>query len=264
MSIQQKNTLIFESIQEWRVHRKSLSVGKIGLVATMGNLHAGHVSLMQKSVAENDFTVLTIFVNPTQFDRAEDLENYPRTLEQDIDKAKNAGVDFILIPKAAEIYHDDFHYRVTENQLSLMMEGQYRPGHFCGVLTVVLKFFMIVKPHRAYFGEKDYQQYKLIEGMAAAFFLDIEVIGVPIKRAETGLALSSRNNRLSAAGLRKAAIFSKLLSSNMDPSQIQEQLIAEGFKVDYITEYQNRRYGAVWLENIRLIDNVSLHRHPAT
>ena len=254
MSTQKKNTVIVESLSDWSMHRKNIS-GSIGLVTTMGNLHDGHMSLLKHSLADNEVTVLTIYVNPKQFNEEFDFQNYPNTQAGDIKKATELGVDFIILPKTTMMYPDDFHYKVSEDHLSAMLEGEHRLGHFEAVLTAVLKFFMLVKPNCAYFGEKDYQQLKLIEGMVAAFFLDIKIVAVKTIRSEKGLALSSRNTRLSAAGLQKAELFPKILTSPQSCDEIKKELIHLGFKVDYIREHAGRRLGAVWVEGIRLIDN---------
>ena len=244
----------------WRELRASdeLKNKTIGFVPTMGNLHAGHASLLSRSVAENDVTILSIFVNPTQFNRPEDLTNYPRTPDQDIQLAGQVDVDIVLMPTDEDLYPDHYRYKVSENQLSTMMEGAYRPGHFEGMLTVVLKFLLLVKPTHAYFGEKDYQQLQLIKGMVSAFFLDVKIIPCKTVRNDQGLALSSRNSRLTHQQLKFAEKFSELLRSNQTCKVIQRKLTETGFKVDYITEYQGRRFGAVFVGNIRLIDNIEM------
>jgi pantoate--beta-alanine ligase len=251
-------TQIIDTISAWKHIRQTtiFSNKTLGLVPTMGNLHAGHESLLARSVQENTLTILTLFVNPTQFDNADDLKHYPRTLAADIALAEKIGVDFILIPKEEALYADGYKYRVSENRLSLQWCGKHRPGHFDGVLTIVLKLLNLIKPQRAYFGEKDFQQLQLVKSMVEAFFIDTQIIECPIVRDEHGLALSSRNRRLTKAQYEKALIFPKLLSSNNSCAVIAEKLEFLGFRVDYIEEYQGRRLGAVWVDNIRLIDNV--------
>ena len=147
---------------------------QIGFVPTMGNLHQGHLSLLERCCTENDISVLSIFINPTQFNNKNDYTNYPQTLEQDLALAEKAKVDYILMPTYSELYPDDFAYQVSETKISQELEGKFRPGHFTGMLTVVLKLLLLVKAHRAYFGEKDYQQLQLIRGMAKSFFLETE------------------------------------------------------------------------------------------
>ncbi len=253
-------TRVFKSIKEWSEFRMSeeLKNNSIGFVPTMGALHAGHVSLFTRSVTENDKTVVSIFVNPTQFNDPDDLKNYPRTFETDLAKLENAGVDYLIYPGYNELYNDNFNYEVNEKQLSTKFCGAHRPGHFTGVLTVVMKLLNIARAKRAYFGEKDYQQYNLIEGMADAFFMDTEIIACPIVREEDGLAMSSRNTLLSNGQHKLAPKFFEHLSSSESINEIKVNLEKDGFKVDYIEELNNRRLGAVYLGKVRLIDNVEL------
>ena len=250
---------IFKSLADWRHYRKSIDPTKtIGFVPTMGNLHAGHASLLQNSIAENDITFLSIYINPKQFNNPEDLEKYPRTEKEDFALAESLGVNAILFPSYDEIYSDDYNYQVLEKSLSKIMEGTHRPGHFDGVLTIVLKLLNLAQAHRAYFGEKDYQQFQLIKGMCDAFFIDTEIIPCPTIRNDQGLALSSRNSRLTPNGLQKATQFAKQLQSPQSIENIVSNLESQGFQVDYIQDHNSRRYGAVFLENIRLIDNIPL------
>ena len=172
---------VFRSVEEWREFRRSLN-GTVGFVPTMGALHDGHGSLMRAARAENDFVVLSVYVNPTQFNDPKDLEKYPQTLDSDVALATRAGVDFVIAPTYAQMYPDGYHYRVTENELSRELCGAHRPGHFDGVLTVVMKLLNFVSPTRAYFGEKDYQQLTLIRGMVAAFFMPFEIVACPTVR----------------------------------------------------------------------------------
>lgn len=251
---------IVTNIDKWQeLCRQFQSENKsIGFVATMGNLHHGHASLLQRSLAENDITVLSIFVNPTQFNDPKDLAKYPRTFDQDCELAKSLGVDVVFAPDPKAMYPDDYHYQVHENDYSKILDGEFRPGHFTGMLTVVLKLLLLIKPKRAYFGEKDYQQLQLIRGMATAFFLDLEIVACETKRNASGLALSSRNNLLTPQQLEQASLFPELLNTDKTPAQITQALIAAGFKVEYIVDHADRRFGAVILENVRLIDNIQL------
>lgn len=161
---------VFHDLHEWISVREDLSPHmSIGFVPTMGNLHAGHRSLVTFSKQENDYTIASIFINPTQFNQPEDFTNYPRTLAADLELLEQAGVDFCILPSEQAMYADSYRYQLQETQLCQRMEGKQRPGHFNGVLTVVMKLLNLARPHRAYFGEKDYQQYLLIRDMVAAF-----------------------------------------------------------------------------------------------
>lgn len=230
----------------------------VGFVPTMGALHSGHFSLIARSQKECQKTVVSIFVNPTQFNNAQDLEKYPRPIDQDLELLKAAGVDAVLLPQADEIYADDYSFELREKKSSQVLCGPTRPGHFEGVLTVVMKLFGIVGPRRAYFGEKDFQQLRLIQEMAQAFFLDTEVIGCPTLRESDGLAMSSRNLLLSPADREKAPLIYKLLKSSARPAEIAAALTQAGFKVDYVEEHWGRRFAAAFLGSVRLIDNVEL------
>ena len=253
-------TRVFKSIKVWSEFRMSdeLRGKSIGFVPTMGALHAGHVSLFTRSVSENDKTVVSIFINPTQFNDPDDLKYYPRTFETDLAKLDKAGVDYLIYPDYNELYNDDFKYEVNEKQLSTKLCGAHRQGHFTGVLTVVMKLLNIARAHRAYFGEKDYQQFHLIKGMAEAFFMDTEIIPCPIIREPDGLAMSSRNTLLSIEERKLAPNFFEHLSSSESINEIKSNLEKDGFKVDYVEELDNRRLGAVYLGKVRLIDNVEL------
>lgn len=250
---------VFNRVSDWQAARAApdFAHSKVGFVPTMGALHAGHRALLERARAENDRVVLSIFVNPTQFNDPADLTRYPRTLEADLALSEGL-VDYVLAPPAADIYPDNYHYRVTENDLSLRWEGAHRPGHFDGVLTVVLKLLNLVQAHRAYFGEKDWQQLQLVRGMAQALFLPTEIVACRTERAADGLALSSRNARLSPAGRAQAAAFPKILRESPTANAAVPLLQAAGFGVDYVADNDNIRLGAVRLEGIRLIDNVRL------
>lgn len=248
---------IFHDLNEWIRFRKTLSSElTLGFAPTMGNLHAGHASLFLASQQENSHTVASLFVNPTQFNQADDFKNYPRTLEADLEIMKNCGVDFCILPDEKSMYADQYKYQVLEKHLCQLMEGKHRPGHFNGVLTVVMKLFNLVKPQRAYFGEKDYQQYLLIEGMAKAFFMDIEIKACPTIRETSGLAFSSRNNRLNKEQKALAEEFATLFQQkDLTCEQIVAQLTAKEITVEYVEEHQGRRFAAVRIGEIRLIDN---------
>lgn len=251
---------IIRSAQEWKniITSKDFEGKKLGFVPTMGALHNGHASLVERSVRENDFTIVSIFVNPTQFDDPKDLRDYPRTFEDDLKLLRELKVDFLFYPDYSTIYNDGFRYKISESELSKTLCGKFRPGHFNGVLTVVMKLLNIVKPNRAYFGEKDYQQYLLISGMCKAFFLDVEIVPCPTVREREGLALSSRNALLTEEEKSFALNFPKLLESKKSSETIKKELEELGFRVDYIEEIGSRRFGAVHVGKVRLIDNVEI------
>jgi pantoate--beta-alanine ligase len=249
---------LFHTIHEWMEFRRTLNPShSIGFAPTMGNLHLGHMSLFHQSKQENDYTVTSLFINPTQFNNPEDFTNYPRTLDEDLDKLREAGVDFCLLPNFEEIYPDNYTYQVEEHSHSLLLEGAQRPGHFTGVLTIVMKLLQLVKPTRAYFGEKDHQQYTLIKGMADAFFMNIEIIACPTIRNPNGLAHSSRNNRLTPLDLNKAERFAQIFHQETTIDSIEAQLHSEEIQIEYLEELNNRLYIAVTIGGIRLIDNRS-------
>ena len=249
---------ILNKAAEWKDYISGAAGKTVGFVPTLGAIHDAHLSLIKKSLGENDLTVVSIYLNPTQFNDKSDLDNYPKTWDEDIRKLEETGTDILLAPDYAEMYPDDYKYKVTESELSGKLCGASRPGHFEGVLTVVLKLFGIVGKCRAYFGEKDYQQLMLIKGMAEAFFLPVEIIPCPIVRENDGLAMSSRNLRLSPEGRQKAPLFYRHLSSGKSLSEIGKLLEDDGFIVDYLEDFSGRRFGAVFLEEVRLIDNVRI------
>lgn len=253
-------TKIYKDIVSWQNLTESSAYKnkKIGFVPTMGALHQGHATLFGKSKSENQITVASIFVNPTQFNNASDLREYPNKIEEDLELLNKLEVDFCLLPSVEQMYPDNYQFSLEEKNFSKILCGKFRPGHFSGVLTVVLKLFNLVKPTNAYFGEKDYQQFLLIKEMVSALFLPINVVGCPTVREVDGLAMSSRNLRLSEAQRKKATIFAGELKSKKSCSEIMESLEKNGFKVDYIEEIFGRRFGAATIGEVRLIDNVSL------
>jgi pantoate--beta-alanine ligase len=252
--------IVITEISEWRILRSSNSFidKKIGFVPTMGSLHDGHLSLIKKCIDENDISIVSIFLNPTQFNNKSDLENYPSNIGHDIQLLSEFNVDYILAPEIHSMYPDHYKYKIIETDFSHKLCGSSRPGHFDGVLTVVMKLLNLTRPDNAYFGEKDYQQYILIKKMVQSFFIDIEIVACPIIRSEDGLAHSSRNVQLSEEERKIAPEFSKLLQSNLPIDNIRLQLMKKGFRVDYIKEIDGRRYGAVFLGKVRLIDNYKI------
>lgn len=248
-------TTLIRSIAEWQDLRRTLG-DDLGLVPTMGNLHEGHLSLLQRSREETAVSVLSIFVNPTQFNNGDDYVHYPRTLEQDLLLAEKAKVDYVFAPVSQDMYPDGYVYQVTEVELSEQLEGVFRPGHFTGMLTIVLKLLMLARARRAYFGEKDYQQVELVRGLTQAFFLETEIVTCPTIRNEFGLPHSSRNRRLTPEQYQKAQDFPALFHSALSCEEIKKQLMEKGFAVDYVEEYHGRRFAAVKLGEVRLIDNI--------
>jgi len=258
---------------------------RVALVPTMGNLHDGHMTLVEEAKTRADVVIVSIFVNPMQFDRAEDLANYPRTLQEDCEKLNKRKVDYVFAPAVAEIYPQgtESHTFVDVPGLSTMLEGASRPGHFRGVSTIVSKLFNLIQPDIACFGEKDFQQLALLRKMVADMGYDIEIVGVPIIRAKDGLALSSRNGYLTAdqrkiaPGLYKvlSSVADKLKAGERDQDEIitlaEQALNEKGFRADDIqirdadtllelTENSKRAVilMAAWLGKARLIDNQSV------
>ncbi|WP_338375899.1 pantoate--beta-alanine ligase [uncultured Flavobacterium sp.] len=259
----------------------------IGFIPTMGALHQGHLSLIKKSSAENQFNVISIFVNPTQFNNASDLEKYPRTLERDIEKIKTVCPDCIVFaPSVEDIYEGktnstSFNYDGIEHE----MEGKHRPGHFDGVGTIVKKLFEIVQPTNAYFGEKDFQQLQIVKKLVANNNIKVNIVGCPIFREKNGLAMSSRNERLSkidreeASVIYKTLVTAKKMFGTKSAKEVTKWVESSFEKNKKITlEYfeiaeettlktclrksKNKKYRAfiaVFIDNIRLIDNISLN-----
>ena len=244
-NLHHKTMKTVQTVSEWRALLTGYrAAGKsIGVVPTLGAWHAGHVSLCKVARRDCDVVVATLFVNPTQFDEAQDFENYPRTEEADRRMMEAAGVDMVFMPSVEEMYPGGTSYSVQEAELSSELCGAHRPGHFTGVLTVVMKLLQIVGADRAYFGEKDYQQLQLIRGMVAAFFLQTEIVPCPTIREPDGLAMSSRNVRLSSEERALAPQFHAILKSAPDAALAEQQLRALGFVVDYIEDKPDRRYG---------------------
>ncbi|MEA3306787.1 MAG: pantoate--beta-alanine ligase [Elusimicrobiota bacterium] len=252
--------LIIKKVTDWKSLRSSslLRNQKLGFVPTMGALHPGHLSLIKKSKKENQKTVVSIFINPTQFNDKKDLKKYPRTLNDDIKKLRTEKVDFLFQPDAKEIYSDKFNYKVSENNISRIMCGAFRPGHFDGVLTVVMKLLNIIEAENAYFGEKDYQQYRLVKDMAKAFFLKTKIIPLKIIREKDGLAMSSRNRLLKPSERQIAPKLNEFLNSKKSSKQIMKLINSAGFKTEYIKEIWKRRFISAKLGKVRLIDNVKI------
>jgi pantoate--beta-alanine ligase len=232
--------------------------GALALVPTMGALHQGHRTLVRTAVASGAATVASIFVNPLQFAPNEDLSRYPRDEAGDLEALRAEGCALAWLPDVATMYPAGEATAITVGGPAERWEGDARPGHFRGVATVCAKLFGQVRPDRAYFGEKDWQQLQLVRGMAAALFLPVEIIPCPTVRDADGLALSSRNRRLSPAARKRAAAFPRILRESPAPSEAARALGGAGFGVDYVEDHDGVRLGAVRLEDVRLIDNVRL------
>lgn len=252
--------MVINTVQDYRNWKSKNDADFLGFVPTMGNLHDGHAALAKKSVKENKSTVVSIFVNPTQFNNANDFENYPKTLEQDVKLLKSLGVDVLFTPSAKEMYPNGFAHKISRNSETRILCDAFRPGHFDGVLTVVAKLFNIVQPSRAYFGEKDYQQLQYIKEMASDLFVPVEIVPCPTVREKTGLAMSSRNNRLSEDAKQKAALVYDLISKSehINAKQLSDILKARGMELEYCEDHWGRRFVAFWVEGVRLIDNVAV------
>ena len=259
---------------------------KISLVPTMGNLHEGHLSLIKYAQNISDYTVVSIFVNPTQFVAGEDFDEYPRTLDSDIESISKLNVDLVFMPDTEEIYpvNDQASIEVPVSELESIHCGKYRPGHFRGVATVVSKLFDMVKPDIAIFGEKDYQQLLIIRSLVKSLFLPIEIIGLPTVREKSGLAMSSRNNYLSQSDRQRAPMLHECIKTTIksikngaiDYVYLEKEakffLEKAGFKIDYysICDLNTLRppinenlviLAAVWLGETRLIDNARVHTY---
>ncbi len=251
---------VVTTVAAWRSLRAAhRTAGRsVGFVPTMGGLHAGHASLCHAARRENAVVLASVFVNPTQFDEARDFQTYPRTLDADLALLAAAGTDFVFAPSVAEMYPGGTAYTVNEADFSRELCGAHRPGHFSGMLTVVLKLLQIADAERAYFGEKDWQQLALVRGLAQAFFLPTAIVGCPTIREADGLALSSRNTRLTSAERTLAPQFHHALGSAPTAAEAAARLTGAGFAVDYVEDRAGRRLGAVRLGTTRLIDNVPL------
>jgi len=248
---------------EWQTLCRELRAkGSVGFVPTMGALHEGHLSLCRQAATENSVVVASIFVNPTQFDDKVDLAAYPRVMDSDLSKLAAVGVCAVFSPSYEGLYPDAYRYRVSESTFSRLYCGAHRPGHFDGVLTVVLKLLLVTGADAAYFGEKDYQQYMLVRDMAAAFFVTTRIVPCSIVRESNGLAMSSRNERLSVSDRQAAGAFNAALVSCASAAEASLRLQAAGFAVDYVEDIADpvlggqRRLAAVRFGSVRLIDNV--------
>jgi len=249
---------VWNTVVDWQTRRRALEGRTIGFVPTMGALHRGHAALVERCRAENEIVVVSIFVNPSQFNDPKDLERYPRTLDADLDLVNRLGADEVITPAVEELYPEGYRFRLEPSAGDLVLEGAHRPGFFQGVLTVVLKLLNLVRADRAYFGEKDFQQLNLVTAMARDFFLATEIVACPTVREDSGLAMSSRNALLSPKGRAKAACLYRALATAPGAGCAHAALEAQGFQVDYVEDRWGRRLAAVFLDGVRLIDNVPL------
>ncbi|TWR30027.1 pantoate--beta-alanine ligase [Mucilaginibacter pallidiroseus] len=216
---------IFTTRHDIQAYLKTLGKQTIGFVPTMGALHNGHLSLISKAASENDVVVCSIFVNPTQFTDAKDLENYPRPIEEDIAKLEAINCDVLFNPGVDDMYDGNEHWHLNIGQLEFLLEGEFRPGHYQGVMQVVYKLLDIVKPTRLYMGQKDYQQIAVINRMLAIKNIPVEMVMCPIEREPSGLAMSSRNIHLSDDDKQHALVLSRALQwvkDNFDNSRIAD------------------------------------------
>jgi len=279
MKLLRNSTNLKQLLSEYRVNNKT-----IGFVPTMGALHKGHLSLVNCSVSENDISVVSIFVNPTQFNNKEDLRNYPRNEKEDLNLLFDTGCDIVFIPEEKDMYPEEDKREFNFNGLDKVMEGKYREGHFNGVAQIVSKLFKIVKPEKAYFGKKDFQQVAIIKHLTKHYLqnLNIEIIPCEIIREADGLAMSSRNMLLNEDQRKTAANINKIMNSFCDEykffsiKDLKNQIKTEidnikGLKTEYIEIVDNVTLRevvevipekttaciAVFAGNIRLIDNYS-------
>lgn len=274
--------IIFNTQKELKNHLKTLNKS-IGFVPTMGALHLGHISLIQQAKKESEVVLCSIFVNPTQFNETNDFDNYPITHEKDIKLLQNNACDILYLPKSVEdVYLNEKKHTINLGRIANVMEGENRPGHFDGVVQVVSVLFDIVKPNKAFFGLKDFQQYCIIKKMVSELHLKIEVIGCPIVREDDGLAMSSRNALLSIEEKNRALIIIKtlkFLQKNIKPGNNANLIKNCSLKLDKVSELEyltisdidtleptytlinNKEYRAFVVArfgNIRLIDNIEI------
>ncbi len=247
---------VWKSIVEWRRRREAIAQRTVGFVPTMGALHPGHGSLVERCRAENEVAVVSVFVNPTQFNDPKDLSRYPSTLEHDLDMLESLGADDVIMPSKRELYPNGYLFRIEPESSGLTMEGLHRPGFLQGVLTIVMKLLNLVQADRSYFGEKDFQQLQAVTEMARDFFLKTRIVPCTTVREASGLAMSSRNALLSAGAHATAPALYRALTQASNCAEARSIMESSGFKVDYVEEHWGRRFAAAFLDGVRLIDNV--------
>ncbi len=277
---------LFKTVADLQNELKSFEGEKsIGFVPTMGALHKGHISLVEESLMHNDITVVSVFVNPTQFNDKKDFEKYPRDVEKDALLLEKKGVDIVFAPSEKEIYPEVDNRQFDFGLLDKVMEGKYRPGHFNGVAQVVSRLFDIVKPDKAYFGEKDFQQLAIIRQMVKQLGLNVSIIGMPIVREESGLAMSSRNERLTAEQQNNASQINRILKASVDElhtksvNEVIDEVInrinsvndlrveyfeiVDGDSLQSVSDWNETQYAVgcitVFCGEVRLIDNITYY-----
>ena len=252
---------VVRTIAEIRKELASRRDGTIGLVPTMGALHGGHLSLLGAARAENETVVMSLFVNPAQFAEERDLARYPRDEDRDLALAREAGVDLVFAPSADEMYPPGFQTWVEVAEVGAILEGRSRPGHFRGVATIVLKLFVVIRPDRAYFGQKDAQQVEVVRRLILDLALAVELRVLPTVREPDGLALSSRNVLLSADERARALALPRALATRDRDAALALLASANGVEVDYVelADFDPPTLaGAIRVGSTRLIDNVTL------
>jgi len=276
--------LVFKTIQEIKTYYSQNNIESIGFVPTMGALHRGHLSLIETSKDQNEITICSIFVNPKQFNKQEDLVNYPRDNSSDIAKLKEVGCDVVFIPSVEEIYPDKESKTFDFGILSEVMEAEHRPGHFNGVALVIERFFEILEPTHAYFGEKDFQQLAVVKALTRQINSSVKIIGCPIYREQNGLAMSSRNERLTAEekevakAIKEGLDLVKIHYKNYPLQEIKEHFkakiekhkelsleyfeIADAATLKPIKNWEDAAsciaFTAVNIRTVRLIDNMTI------
>ncbi len=276
--------LIYKSVKELTQFLLQNKHKTIGFVPTMGALHQGHLSLIHQSKNKTELTICSIFVNPIQFNKQEDLDNYPRTIDADTQKLEHVNCDVLFLPSVDEMYPTKTYNDFDFGDLATVMEGEHRPGHFNGVANVIQRFFEIIKPTYAFFGEKDFQQLAIVKDLTKQLGLQTEIIGCPILREESGLAMSSRNERLTAEERNRAAIIysslnqiknsqktssieqaKKMFKTAVEKEKMNLEYIefADGTTLQPIKEWNETNYCvafvAVNVGKVRLIDNLTIY-----
>jgi pantoate--beta-alanine ligase len=247
---------LVKTIQDWHDIRQQLDHQSIGFVATMGCLHQGHQALIKQSLSHCTYTVVSIFVNPKQFNDVKDYQKYPKTTDQDLELCKKMGVDAVFMPTVQQMYPQDDQLVLDDLSHHSHPESIHRPGHFSGMLTVVAKLLSILRPNKAFFGEKDALQLALVQKLVTSLHFNCTIQAVPTIRDRYGLPLSSRHQRLSQQGLKAARRINDILRHAPSLAQAIDQLKALQLTIDYLVEEQNIRYCAVYCEGVRLIDHI--------